>query len=306
MSDDPLDLAPIPSDARRTPSPSPDPVSLGPNAPSSSRARRDRPPVDYSLKLLLPPAQPSRLSAADKGKGRASTSMARDVLKRSGPSNKRKSKKSSSGSIIKPKSTEPPDPECGFCGSVENPCVVLSSLSSDRRRHWLCSLSFATEERARADAAAHPGPPSGRATLAAGLVTTTACSSRASSKNESKPTSGNALSASNARSAASRRTSMSVSRRLPDHAAAPRPVESRELTVCLPLHVPAQPERLLFCDQCDRGYHIDCLSPVSREPVCGRACSAALTTRKPQSALGPASGRCVPTQPCPTGVVFRH
>jgi hypothetical protein len=121
MSDDPLDLAPVPFDVRRTPSHSPDPSTLGSNAPSSSRARRDRPPVDYSLKVLLPTLQQSRLSAAEKGKGRASTSMARDVLKRGGPASKRKSKKETSGTVIKPKSNQPPDPECGFCSTSENP-----------------------------------------------------------------------------------------------------------------------------------------------------------------------------------------
>lgn len=209
MSDDPLDLAPVPSDVRRTPSHSPDPSTLGSDAPSSSRARRDRPPVDYSLKVLLPPVPQSRLSTADKGKGRASTSMAREVLKRGGSTGKRKTKKDSSGTVIKPKSTEPPDPECGFCGTTENPCVAhllvlmaSSILLPQGACSFFASALMLTQTRRCTERR------STRAIPAAAPATTTACTSRASFRRGSRLTSGSVSSANNARSVVRRRTLM--------------------------------------------------------------------------------------------------
>lgn len=125
MSDDPLDTAPVPSDARRAYSHSPAPSSAASNTASTSRPRRERATVDYSIKLSLAAlGSPgvSRLSAADKGKGRAS-SMARDVLKRAGPG-KKKGKLVRRVPVVRPKSAVPrvpPDDRCSFCDSVENP-----------------------------------------------------------------------------------------------------------------------------------------------------------------------------------------
>lgn len=117
MSDDPLSTAAIPAE-RQSYSRSPAPSSATSNAPSTSRPRRDRPPVDYTVNanvLSISSPGADRIPASDKGKGRASTGVARVVRKKS-TSGKTSIKRR--GLTARPKSAFPqtePDTECSFC-----------------------------------------------------------------------------------------------------------------------------------------------------------------------------------------------